>query len=97
MGMNPFLWLIVTVLNIYLWIVIIGVIMSWLVAYNVVNRSNRLVYMAGDFIHRLTEPALRPIRRILPNMGNIDLSAVALIILLMFAQRFIVWVFFNIG
>lgn len=97
MASNPFLWLILTLIDFYLWIVVAGVILSWLMAFNVVNRSNRFVYLVADFVHRITEPALRPIRNILPNMGNFDLSPVALIVLLMFAQRFIIWAFVQIG
>ena len=94
---NPFLWLILQVIDLYMWLVIIGVVLSWLVSFNVVNTSNRFVYMVGEFIDRLTEPALRPIRRVLPNLGNIDISPVVLILLLIFAQRFIVWIFLDFG
>ena len=94
---NPFLWLILQVLDLYMWAVIIGVILSWLVAFNVVNTSNRFVFMVGDFLHRITEPALRPIRRTIPNLGGIDISPVILIILLIFAQRLAIGVFFQFG
>ncbi len=94
---NPFLWPILQVLDLYMWAVIIGVVLSWLVAFNVVNTSNRFVFMVGDFIHRITEPALRPIRRTIPNLGGIDISPVILIILLIFAQRLVIWVFFQFG
>ena len=94
---NPFLWLILQVIDFYMWMVIIGVVLSWLTAFNVVNLSNRFVYMVGEFINRLTEPALRPIRQVLPNLGNIDISPIVLILLLMFLQRFIVWIFLDFG
>ena len=94
---NPFLWLILQVLDLYMWAVIIGVVLSWLVAFNVVNTSNRFIFMVGDFLHRITEPALRPIRRTIPNLGGIDISPVILIILLIFAQRLVIWVFFQFG
>ncbi len=94
---NPFLWLILQVIDLYMWLVIIGVVLSWLAAFNVVNLSNRFVYMVGEFINRLTEPALRPIRQVLPNLGNIDISPVVLILLLLFAQRVIIWIFMNFG
>ena len=94
---NPFIWLVLTVLDLYMWIVIISVVLSWLVAFNVVNTSNRFIYMVGDFCHRLTEPALGRIRRVLPNFGNLDLSPVALIILLIFLQRLIVWGYHQLG
>ena len=94
---NPFLWLILQVIDLYMWLVIIGVVLSWLVSFKVVNTSNRFVYMVGEFIDRLTEPALRPIRQVLPNLGNIDISPVVLILLLIFLQRFIVWIFLDFG
>ncbi len=94
---NPFLWLILQVLDLYMWAVIIGVVLSWLVAFNVVNTSNRFIFMVGDFLHRITEPALRPIRRTIPNLGGLDISPVVLIILLIFAQRFVIWAFYQVG
>lgn len=94
---NPFLWLILQAIDLYMWLVIIGVVLSWLTALNVVNLSNRFVYMVGDFINRVTEPALRPIRRVLPNLGNIDISPLILILLLIFLQRFILWIFLDFG
>ena len=94
---NPFIWLVLTALDLYMWIVIIGVILSWLVAFNIVNTSNRFVYMVGDFTHRATEPALGRIRRYIPNLGGMDISPIVLILLLIFLQRFIVWVFYGIG
>jgi YggT family protein len=94
---NPFIWLVLTALDLYMWIVIIGVILSWLVAFNVVNTSNRFVYMIGDFTHRATEPALGRIRRYIPNLGGMDVSPVVLILLLIFVQRFILWGFYSLG
>jgi YggT family protein len=80
-------WLIDTLLGLYIWVIIIGAILSWLVAFDVVNTRNRVVYMIGDFTHRLTEPALRPIRRFVPNLGGIDISPLLLILLLFFVRR----------
>jgi YggT family protein len=94
---NPFIWLVLTALDLYMWIVIIGVILSWLVAFNIVNTSNRFVYMVGDFTHRATEPALGRIRRYIPNLGGMDVSPVVLILLLIFVQRFILWGFYSLG
>ncbi len=70
-------------------LVFVYVIMSWLTALNVVNTRNRFVYLVGDFLHRITEPGLRPIRRMMPNLGGIDLSPVVLIIGLIFLQRLV--------
>lgn len=80
--MYSFMNLISTVIEIYMWLVIISVVLSWLVAFKLVNTSNRFVYTVGDFLYRATEPALRPIRRVLPNLGGIDLSPMVLILLL---------------
>ena len=88
--LGPVIWLILQVIGIYVWIVIINIALSWLVAFNVVNTSNRFVYMVGDFTHRVTEPVLRPIRNILPAMGGFDLSPVALILGLMFVERLLI-------
>ncbi len=94
---NPFLWLVLTVLDLYMWVVIIGVVLSWLVSFSVVNTSNRFVYMVGDLTFRLTEPALGRIRRFMPNLGGLDISPVVLIVLLIFLQRFIVWGYIQLG
>jgi YggT family protein len=79
--------LVSTIIDIYMWVLIASAIMSWLVAFNVINTRNRVVYAIGDFLYRITEPALRPIRRILPSFGGIDLSAVVLILLLIFVRN----------
>ena len=84
--MNALFWLIDQVIGLYITLVIVQVVLSWLVAFNVVNTSNRFVYMVGDFLYRITEPALKPIRRLLPNMGGMDLSPVVLILGLYFAR-----------
>ncbi|MEX0696019.1 MAG: YggT family protein [Dongiaceae bacterium] len=79
--------LINTVVNVYIWVLIAAAVLSWLVAFNVLNTSNRFVYAAGDVLYRVTEPALRPLRRILPNLGGIDVSPVVLILLLIFLRN----------
>ncbi len=84
---GPLFWLLNTVINIYIWLLIAGAVLSWLIAFNVVNTHNRFVYLVGDFLHRVTEPALRPIRRVLPNLGGLDLSPLVLILLLLFLQQ----------
>ncbi|MSP75074.1 MAG: YggT family protein [Rhodospirillaceae bacterium] len=78
------------VIDIYTWIVIAGAIMSWLVAFGVVNISNKFIRMAVDVLYRLTEPVLRPIRRILPNLGGVDISPVILLLGLFFV-RSLLW------
>ncbi len=89
--LNPFLWLILTVIDLYFWVILAAVILSWLVAFNVVNRSNPFVRQAGYLVERLTEPLLGPIRRILPNMGGIDISPVILLLGLQFLRYLIVY------
>jgi len=88
---NPFVWLIDTLITVYIWLLIAQAVLSWLLAFGVVNRYNRAVAVIGDFLYRVTEPALRPIRQILPSLGGIDISPVILIILLMFLERFILY------
>jgi len=94
---GPILRLLVSVIELYMWCVIIGVILSWLVAFNVVNTSNRFVYMIGDFIHRITEPALAPIRRVLPHLGNIDVSPLVLILILYFLQDVLIQLAYKLA
>ena len=81
--------LIYTVCTLYIYVLIGSAILSWLVAFNVLNTHNRIVYMIGDFLYRITEPALRPIRRFVPLIGGIDISPVVLIIVLYLARDFV--------
>lgn len=76
-------------LDIYSWILIAMVIYSWLFAFNVINSRNQFVAMIGDFLYKATEPLLRPIRRILPDLGGIDLSPIVLFLAIFFLQQFI--------
>ena len=76
-------------LTLYMWIVIAMAIFSWLVAFNVVNTRNHVVAMIGDFLYRITDPALRPIRNVLPNLGGIDISPVILFLIIIFIQKVI--------
>jgi YggT family protein len=84
--MVPLIGFIVLVIDLYIWVVIAGAILSWLIAFNVVNTQNRFVYSVADMLYRITEPALRPIRRVLPNLGGIDISPVILILSLLFIR-----------
>ena len=79
--------LIYKVLDIYSWIIIISAIVSWLVAFGVVNVRNNFMRMAVDFLYRITELVLRPIRRFLPNLGGIDISPVVALLLIIFLQH----------
>jgi YggT family protein len=91
--MNPLLWLILTVIDLYIYVLIAAAVMSWLIAFNVVNSQNPTVRMIWDFLYRITEPALRPIRNVLPGLGGIDISPVILIIGLLFLKQLILWLF----
>jgi YggT family protein len=82
--MVPLIEFIVYVIQLYIWVIIASAIFSWLIAFNVVNTQNRFVYSVADMLYRVTEPALRPIRSVLPNLGGIDISPVILILVLMF-------------
>ena len=83
---DPLFRVLMIAIDLYIWLVIIGAILSWLVAFNVINTSNQLVYLILDFLYRITEPALRRIKRFLPNLGGIDISPVILILGLIFIQ-----------
>ena len=89
--MNPFVVLILTILDIYWWVVIAMVIMSWLVAFNVVNIHNHVRAPINFALHRLTEPLLRPIRQFMPDLGGLDLSPVVLFIGIIFVRYLIVY------
>ena len=84
--MEPFINLVNTVITLFIWVLVISAVLSWLVAFQVVNTRNRFVNTIGELTYRLTEPALRPIRRMLPNLGGIDISPVILILLLVFLR-----------
>lgn len=77
-------------LNLYTWILIASAIFSWLYAFNVINSSNRFVNQVGLFLFNVTEPALRPIRRIMPNLGGIDISPIILLLIIFFI-RSLMW------
>lgn len=77
-------------LGIYKWIVIATVIFSWLFAFNVVNNSNRFVAMLGEFLYKATEPLLRPIRRLMPDLGGLDISPIILFVIIFFIERIII-------
>lgn len=84
-------------IELYIYALIAQAILSWLVAFNVVNTQNRFVYTLFDVLGRLTEPALRPIRRFLPNLGNIDISPVILILVLIFLQSVLAQLVFSLA
>ena len=88
--MRSILYVILLVLDIYIWLLIAAAVLSWLVAFNVVNSRNQFVAMVGDFLYRITEPVLRPIRSVLPGLGGIDVSPVVLILIIILIKDIIV-------
>jgi YggT family protein len=88
--MRAILDIILLVLQIYIWLLIAAAILSWLVAFNVVNTRNQVVSTIGEFLYRITEPVLRPIRNMLPNLGGIDISPVILILIILLLENIIV-------
>ena len=77
-------------LQLYIYILIAMAVMSWLIAFNVVNARSPVVHAIGEFLYRITDPLLRPIRNILPNLGGIDVSPVILILLIIFIQSVVI-------
>ena len=94
--MRSILDIILLVLQIYIWLLIAAAVLSWLIAFNVVNTRNQVVHMVGEFLYRVTEPLLRPIRNMLPNLGGIDVSPVILIIALLFLRQLIFWLYVRL-
>lgn len=76
-----------TILGLYAWMIIAYAILSWLIAFNVVNTRNQFVYMVGDFLYRITEPVTRPVRRALPNLGGIDISPIVVLLAIFFIRN----------
>ena len=84
--MYSVLLLIDRIIDIYVWVIILSAVLSWLVAFDIINMRNRFVYLVGDALNRITEPVSRPIRRFLPDMGGLDLSPLILILGLWFLR-----------
>jgi YggT family protein len=95
--LNPIAALIITVLDIYKWIVIAAVIVSWLVAFNVINSHNNFVRTLLRILYSLTEPVFRPIRKILPAIGGLDLSPLVVFVIIWFVEYSIQWASFRYG
>jgi len=93
----PLLSVVNIVINLFIWALIVSAVLSWLVAFGVVNTHNRLVYTVMDALYRVTEPALRPIRRLLPNTGGLDLSPLALILLCYLVQEVLRQIVFKLA
>lgn len=87
--MRAILDVVLIALDLYVWVIIISAIFSWLHAFNIINPSNQFVSMIGQALYNLTEPVLRPIRNFLPNLGGLDLSPIVLILGIILIQRVI--------
>ncbi|HXZ21580.1 MAG TPA: YggT family protein [Pseudolabrys sp.] len=88
--MRALLDIILLVLQIYIWLLIAAAILSWLIAFSVVNTRNPVVTAIGEFLYRITDPLLRPIRSMLPHLGGIDISPVILILIILFIENVII-------
>jgi YggT family protein len=89
--MNPFIWLIFTVIDIYFWIIIASVASSWLIQFGIINYSNPTVRQILSGLRALTEPVLGPIRRMLPNLGGLDISPIFALLGLQFLKYFVAY------
>ena len=87
--MEPILLLLYRVIDIYFYILIINIVLSWLIEFNIVNMQNKIVVSILYATNRLTDPLLNPVRRILPNLGGIDISPIILVLCLLFVQDYI--------
>ncbi len=89
--MRAILDIVVIVLDLYVWLLIASAILSWLIAFNVVNTRNQFVAAVAEFLYRITEPVLRPIRTFIPSFGGLDISPIIVILIIMFIQRVITY------
>jgi YggT family protein len=87
--MRAILEVILIVLDLYVWLLIASAILSWLIAFNVVNTRNQFVAAVVEFLYRITEPVLAPIRRLMPNLGGLDISPIILILIIILIQKLI--------
>src|SRR5579864_5005579 len=87
--MRAILDIVLIVLDLYVWLLIAAAILSWLIAFNVVNTRNQFVSSVAEFLYRITEPLLRPIRNLMPDLGGLDISPIILILIIMLIQRVI--------
>ena len=87
--MRAILDIVLIVLDLYVWLLIASAILSWLIAFNVVNTRNQFISGISEFLYRITEPVMAPIRSRLPSMGGLDISPIIVILIIMFLQRVI--------
>ena len=94
--MNSILILFNDIIRLYIWVLVINAAASWLVAFNIINTSNRFVYSVLEISHKLTDPPLRFIRGFMPNLGTVDISPIVLILVLIFLRNFINEIFYKL-
>tara|TARA_B110000240_G_C13065497_1_gene269344 strand:- start:77 stop:367 length:291 start_codon:yes stop_codon:yes gene_type:complete len=94
--MNSILVLFNDIVRLYIWVLVINAAASWLVAFNIINTSNRFVYSVLEISHKLTEPPLKLIRSFMPNLGTVDISPIVLILALVFLRNFINEIFYKV-
>lgn|SRR5262245_5450491 len=93
--MGAVFWLIDTIIGLIIFVLIVNAILSWLIAFDVINRRNQVVNAIWDFTNRVTDPLLRPLRKVIPLIGGVDLSPLVLVLGLMFIQRLLLEAKFN--
>ena len=89
--MRAVLDIVLIVLDLYIWLLIASAILSWLIAFNVVNTRNQFVSAVAEFLYRITEPVLAPIRSFMPNLGGLDISPIILILIIILIQKLVVY------
>ncbi len=85
--MHSVVTLLSTIIDIYVWLLIASAILSWLIAFNIINMSNQFVSTVSQFLYRITEPVLRPLRQVIPAIGGLDITPIVLILLLYFVRN----------
>lgn len=90
---NPFIWLVLTIIDLYSWVVVLAVVMSWLVAFGIINTYNRYARSLVTFLDAATEPVFRQVRRIIPPLGGLDISPLIVLVILQFLSYFITYYF----
>ena len=91
--MKSIFYLLDSIITIYLWVIIINALLSWLVAFNILNTQNKFVFSVLDITYKLTDPALNKIRRFIPTFGSIDISPIILILALIFLRNLVFEIF----
>ena len=94
--MRAVLDIVLIVLDLYIWLLIASAILSWLIAFNVVNTRNQFVAAVAEFLYRITEPVLAPIRNMMPNFGGLDISPIIVILVIMLIERVITYYIYPV-